>query len=368
MPATDTPSHAAPFISRERIVWVDAARGIGIMLVALVHVAALTRVYQANTFVLPFFFFLSGLSCAFSRQENFISRRVRGLLFPYFVFGLLSFLYWALLERYYRPPGAIDALGAFVNIFYAGGGDKYPFNAPLWFLPCLFMLETGYYVMRRFIAARGFRIVLLVLCAIAGFAISGVAPFSPAFTLPFRLPWMLDTAMLGIVFYAAGVALGKNRFLVEQGAVRFPRLLATAAAGCALCIALAVFFPAPINLSELELPNPLQFYCMSLAGIAGACALAMCFPAAWLCMLGRYSLTIMCVHEPIKRLVIKGASVISGMDVLALRQWPVSILAMTAVTLIVSMLLAMFISKYCPWMTKGVPLPAFLQRRGTPRI
>jgi fucose 4-O-acetylase-like acetyltransferase len=192
---------------------------------------------------------------------------------------------------------------------------------------------------------------------------SGVAPFSPAFKLPFRLPWMLDTALLCIVFYAAGTVLGKKRFIVEKDAFSPSGLLAAALTGCVLSIALAVIFPAPINLSELELPNPVQFYCMSIAGIVGTSALAMRFPAAWLCMLGRNSLTIMCVHDPLKRLVIKGASLLSGMDVLALRQGPVSIIAMTAVTLMLSMMLTILINRYFPWMSKGVPLPTFFQQR-----
>ena len=249
------------------------------------------------------------------------------------------------------------------NIFYAGGGDKYPFNAPLWFLPCLFVIEAGFYAVRRAVSALGPRIIILVLCGIAGFALSGVAPFSPAFRLPFRLPWMLDTALIGVVFYAAGTALGKTRFVLEKNLVNPAWLPVIALGGGGLCIALAVLFPAPINLSELELPEPVQFYCMSLAGIAGACALVMRFPAAWLCILGRHSLTIMCVHDPVKRLVIKGTSVLSGMDVLAARQWPVSIIAMTAATLALSVCLSFCINRYCPWMTKGIPLPAFFRRR-----
>jgi fucose 4-O-acetylase-like acetyltransferase len=334
------------------------------MLVALVHVTTQAYVYQANTFVLPLFFFLSGVSCAFSRQEGFIVRRVRGLLTPYFIFGALSFLYWAALERHYRPPGATDVPGALWNLLYAGGGDKYPFNAPLWFLPCLFVIEAGFYGIRRVLPSRGLKILLLALCAVAGFALSGVAPFSPAFMLPFRLPWMLDTALLGIVFYAVGTVVGKQPCIVEKEAVGAFPLLAAACTGCALCIILAAIFPAPINLSELLLPNPVQFYCMSFAGIAGVSALAMRFPTAWLCVLGRNSLIIMCVHDPLKHLVLKGASVLSGMDVSALRAWPVSFIAMTAVTLALSMALAVGINKYLPWMIKGIPLPAFLQGRG----
>jgi len=115
-------------------------------------------------------------------------------------------------------------------------------------------------------------------------------------------------------------------------------------------------------MAELVLPHPIKFYGVSLAGTASVCALAMLFPAAWLCMLGRNSLTIMCVHDPLKRLVIKGASVLSGMDPLALRQWTPSIIAISAAILALSMLLATLINNYFPWVTKGAPLPDALRR------
>ena len=360
----ETGQSASP-APRERLLWIDAARGLGIILVALVHITALEFVPRVNTFVLPLFFFLSGVSCALSRQEGFMGRRIRGLLIPYFIFGLLSFLYWALLERHYRPPTAIGLSEAFFNVFYAGGGNRHIYNSPMWFLPCLFVMEAGFYAARRFIAARELRLVALALCALAGFALSGVAPFSPAFKLPFRLPWMLDTALLGVVFYAAGAALGKTRFITQKPSLSPRLLLAIALAGCALNIAVAAIFPAPINLSELELPNPVQFYCMSIVGITGVCALVMRFPAAWLCILGRNSLTIMCVHDPLKRLVIHGASVLSGMDALALRQWPASIIAIGAVTLSLALCLAILVNKYFPWMIRGAPLPGAVRGRVT---
>jgi multidrug efflux pump subunit AcrB len=70
------------------------------------------------------------------------------------------------------------------------------------------------------------------------------------------------------------------------------------------------------------------------------------------------------VHDPLKRLVLKGASLVSGMEVLALRQWPVSIIAITVVTLSLSMILTICINKYFPWMIKGISLSALLRRRG----
>jgi len=45
------------------------------------------------------------------------------------------------------------------------------------------------------------------------------------------------------------------------------------------------------------------------------------------------------------------------------RQWPVSIIAMTAATLALSVCLSFFINRYFPWMTQGIRLPAFFRQR-----
>lgn len=202
-----------------RLPWLDAAKGLGIILVVLGHVATEPHFRRLiYTFHMPLFFFLSGIAFSVSRKEDFVFRRARSLLVPYLGFCLLTFFYWFLLERRFRPPGP-DAGELFLNIFLAQAG-KYEFNAVMWFLPCLFVIEAAFFFLRRNIRSDVLLLAVTGACFVLGSLLSGAAPFPASFRLPVRLPWLLDTALLGILFYALGYVCGNIGFFAPRGGGR----------------------------------------------------------------------------------------------------------------------------------------------------
>ncbi|MCO5381610.1 MAG: acyltransferase family protein [Methanosarcina barkeri] len=91
-----------------RLHWIDALKGIGIMLVVFAHhslpVALDTYIFS---FHMPLFFFISGFLFDFGKYTgsatNFVKGRLRSLIVPYFCFALLTCLFYFLLDTRFQP-------------------------------------------------------------------------------------------------------------------------------------------------------------------------------------------------------------------------------------------------------------------------
>ena len=69
---------------RQRIEWIDVAKGIGILLVAATHVFGGSIAKYSEWFYMPLFFFLSGyLYVPAEEWHRFVTKRARHLLLPY---------------------------------------------------------------------------------------------------------------------------------------------------------------------------------------------------------------------------------------------------------------------------------------------
>ncbi len=89
--------------SSNRNAVVDNIKAIGIVLVIMGHVSQQAVLSKwIYSFHMPLFFFISGCMFMFSRKEAFLVRKVKSILVPYFCFGFLSLVYWALLESKFR--------------------------------------------------------------------------------------------------------------------------------------------------------------------------------------------------------------------------------------------------------------------------
>jgi len=190
-----------------RLQWIDALKGIGIMLVVFAHhslpVALDTYIFS---FHMPLFFFISGFLFDFRKYArsaaNFVKGRFRSLIVPYFGFALLTCLFYFLLDTGFQPGVTnIDffgnsALYGVYSILYALG-PLVSYNPPLWFLTCLFVTELLFYVFARKYYSEPGKLVL-------GLTAAGVVGYLYSVYMPFRLPWNADVALSAVVFYGAG--------------------------------------------------------------------------------------------------------------------------------------------------------------------
>ena len=160
---------------KERITWIDLAKGLLIILMVLGHVANFSkRAGVDDTFLLfwwklawwyvPFymqtFFVLSGFTSNFDKDgKSFFKSMCRSLAVPFFVFALIQQVICMAILDY--------------DLLITVGGGKFDFlTESFWFLPALFIAKTIYYVLNKYI--RNFYVLgcLLVLIMIFGFFIT----------------------------------------------------------------------------------------------------------------------------------------------------------------------------------------------------
>ena len=117
-------------LKRKRLLWLDVAKGMAIILVVLGHSAlppVLNRLIFA--FHMPFFFLASGYSSVFDKYclEDYMKRKVKVLLFPFLIYSFINLL----LQPYVSDMSYQEYWMQFLELGWLG--------VPLWFIPVLFL-------------------------------------------------------------------------------------------------------------------------------------------------------------------------------------------------------------------------------------
>lgn len=189
--------------SRARLEWVDAARGVGIILVVAGHVLGglidahivpeadwfrpgLLAIYL---FHMPLFFLLSGLFIVARidrGQDRFLREIGRGIVWPYFLWGSLQTLVAYLASSYTNIP---------IHDVWPELGKMFTHPpAQFWFLYGLFAAQILALIVVPRIGAPGFLLLSLVLFCVDLDA----------------LPPVFDTTSRMLPFFALGIWLGRG--------------------------------------------------------------------------------------------------------------------------------------------------------------
>lgn len=180
-----------------RLEWVDYAKGIGIILVVYGHVLRGIKdaamgifpeffYYSDNivySFHMPLFFFLSGMfvNKSLSKGKGFIGDKIKTIVYPYFLWSLISGGVQVLMSNYTTKGRQIEDL--FVILHQPLG--------EYWFLYVLFLCYLLYAFLARF-----FSVYLIFSAAVAAY-----------FLVPYVEPWVLNVIKLllkNFVFFVLG--------------------------------------------------------------------------------------------------------------------------------------------------------------------
>jgi acyltransferase len=186
-------------VKKERTAWIDIARGIGILLVIYGHtLGSHGWRYLIYAFHMPLFFFLSGLVFRSRENETYpqsFKKDFKRLLIPYFIFALFSLILWFIILP--RPEQTSSTIfKQILGIFYGNASNGYlAINTVLWFLPCLFAVRQIFWFLVKL--KREYLLVALAIFSIIGYVISSNFSY-------IRLPFGIESALTGIVFFGAG--------------------------------------------------------------------------------------------------------------------------------------------------------------------
>lgn len=315
-----------------RVLYIDLAKGICILLVVLDHIAGngyfdggdypMNDIFEQTR--MPLYFILSGL---FFKDyaggiREFLLRKANRILIPYLFFMAL-----------YR----VSAKAVWL-LTGTGIGDVW---APLWFLLCLFWMNivfaTLYYIVKRLIPD-GIKSEIILGLIVLGIGIAGY--------LAGDLPLNIGTALTSLPFLWMGYFLNRRLHFLQLGITRWWSLLTAI-----VLLAMLHFTYAGDNFFYLNTYNAPLFliYLSGLLGTLGVLLLSR--GIRWLSVIsyiGRYSIIVLCTHMAVVKAVIAALCLLPiGWDDADI----VPSLIVLALTIVGCMFCCWFLSKYLPWFT-----------------
>lgn len=331
----------------KRDLTIDIAKGIGIILVVLGHIISFDSISRfIYCFHMPLFFFISGEALYYSYKNNikfidFIKKRAKTILTPYFIFSIICFLYWVIIERKIRNQFDISILDNFLNIFLAFGKDYlFSGNVVMWFLPCLLVsLILFYFIMKL----NKLKTLVSLILLIIGFILS---------YYDIILPWTLEIALVAQFFIYTGY-LYKSKF----NNINKNNNILIIIIGFIL-VSICTYFNKGVAMLGSVYNNPLLFLLGAYAGIFMILAISnlLCnlketnVINKQLTFLGINSIIIMACHEPLKRIVLKITSIIFNIDIDIMREGLIYSIINAGIIIIILLPIIFIINRYLPFM------------------
>ena len=129
---------------RQRIKWIDVAKGILIILVVLGHTHLNTFADMAiNSFHMAAFFALSGFTLHFEEEKSFkalVERKCKTIIAPYLAFSAILLIY-QYAKAFIVSERSFDLISGLISVVVPVSGRSSTTVYGLWFLPCLFLSE-----------------------------------------------------------------------------------------------------------------------------------------------------------------------------------------------------------------------------------
>ena len=290
-------------LASKRIAWIDNAKAFAIFFIVFGHIILNGPLcHYVNSFHVPFFFFLSGLTFSAKKApKEFFVEKVKRILVPYWVFSLISIALYLLLGEYAsKELGKTDSLlslgQCIYGMFYgARGNGLMNWNRPLWFLPCLFFLLSISYIIKRFVFRNSEKKLLTVISfavCLGGFTLMYRFGFFP------ELPFGMTQAASASPFFTLGILV--RQFLSDPiKPISLRRIFK---------IPLGVFFIAVgayvdrinsygVGFSYNRFGIFWAYFVAAFSGIFGWCLLASLFRFKALEYVGKNTLSVLLMHK-----------------------------------------------------------------------
>lgn len=172
-------------LDNKRFYEIDLLRAFGIILMVMGHVSfGIFFDKWIHSFHMPLWFIISGYFVNIEKKSViFIARKIKSILIPYLLFGVL----------YEVINSLVYGQNQWMGLVYPNSIEV-PINGALWFLPALFFTNViGFLILKHF--PSGIAYIIMVL-------IAGIGSLRII-----RFPLAADSAMVGIGFFLLGYLL-----------------------------------------------------------------------------------------------------------------------------------------------------------------
>lgn len=294
-----------------RLKYFDVAKGITLVFILMAHSCGFPlgiEIYCIAYFV-ALFFVVSGYN-----QKNivinkqYIYKRVKKIVFPYFFYNLLIYIIYFLVIGFETIK---DAKRAVFGIFYSTYCLYYPistdnniffytiYNNAMWFLTAFFCADMVFLFYRKYCNKTLYKVTVFVIFII----LTQLLYYCPIF-----LPWNIDKAFIGADFMIAGYEL-KQKNVLE---VKDKRIKVLSAFVLVVIYKILVDLNPGINLATREYGNK-GIFSAGLYLIIGIIGSILCiwisqviskmfFVGSLFEVIGKESLPIMAMHLIIYRI------------------------------------------------------------------
>lgn len=310
-----------------RISWLDILKGMGIIFVVIGHIYSNSIVFNwLYSFHMPLFFFVAGWLYRKKPITADLRRRIQTIIVPYYSFGFIIFIYWAVIERRFRDS-SMGILDSFIGLL-RGEHDYLDFNVHLWFLPCFFMTVVIY------------NLLVNINKKVAYGAVIIMSIIFIAVPLP-QLFYGIDRMFKYIGFYAVGNILAKSNTDKVLQKIRMP----------IWWIVGIILMAANFVLSYYGLTNGIMWFVTGSIGVASTAIISILIDhSKVLQYLGRISLVVLCIHGPVYRVLIKIVSIPFHMSTDQARGNFILAMIIVSLTLIICAAIYEVVSRVAPWM------------------
>lgn len=329
--------------NNQRIVWLDAIKGCGIILVMISHVTPLENwgTYLFSSFM-PLFFICSGFVAKDESIPVVLNKKLKSLLIPYWFYGIIATIFFSIVKTANSyQGGSVHEWWWLVYsryCFYCYGHEYNLYfmpiesTSPLWFLTALFLGS----------------ILSVILLRKKVVSFWGTLFFYIIFTLalselPILLPWSLDVAFLIAIFMLIGHLL---RYFAFTEFIKRNNILI-------ILLVVAYIILTRINgYSNLSVREYGKYgiYSITLFFINGVLFF---FLMAWVfismngklvsifALVGKHSLRLMCIHIPILFCINK-----FSVKILKYEEKGITIICLIVISLIISILLDRLFNRF----------------------
>lgn len=292
-------------VSTSRIVCLDWAKGLCMMLIVLMHVSSVLNMDLSARLHLEIatqmFFFLAGI--VFKKTDSFrifFRKKVNNLLIPFaFFYFITAILLPNILHLIGYNVRNSDALGIRSLYAFASAPHAVFPNGPIWFLLCLFVVSMAFYGICSIadsceqMTNKKWMRPLIIVVASWGLGLAGYMLGKHDVDLYLYV----DTAASVMPFYGMGYILSNYTSVIKKCISAWVLILFMLVGGT-----LALFITPPICCIVNRYDGPfLLVYMSGFAGIVAASCLAKLLNniPSFMLYFGRYSLIILCTHMPI---------------------------------------------------------------------